>query len=120
MAHVVSLILLELRGTRRLRGYWRNLITVPFILPLLFIEFPQDIRVLDWGIILIIGTISIFAFILAFKGFHKVEAHRGGIILFLDLFTPVLLVMIFFSEFPDLRTIIGGVLIILGLVLSKE
>jgi drug/metabolite transporter (DMT)-like permease len=97
--------------------FWQNLIAIPFVLPLVFID-PPKFTPIDIGIILILGSfLTVIPFILLFKGFQKVQAQKGGVIILLDLVISIFLALIIFEEIPSTLSIIGGILIILGTVI---
>jgi drug/metabolite transporter (DMT)-like permease len=95
--------------------FWQNLIAIPFVIPLLFINPILTFSTKDIWIILLIGVVfTTLPFILVYKGFEKVKAQKGGVIILLDIIFPILLAFIIFSEFPTVIETVGGLLIILG------
>ena len=95
-------------------AFWQNLIAIPFILPLLFIDFPK-FSAIDFGIVILLGTVfTALPFILIFKGFDKIDAQKGSIIIMLDIIFSVIFAWIIFKEVPTFSAIIGGILIMIG------
>jgi len=96
--------------------YWQNVIALPFILPLLFIDFPnfQLVTLKEIIFVLIIGINSIIPFILVYKGISHVGAHKGTVIMSLEILYPIILAFLIFKEIPSVTTYIGGIFIILG------
>jgi drug/metabolite transporter (DMT)-like permease len=99
--------------------FWQNLIAIPFIIPLIFIEKPV-LNTFNSLIVITISVITIFAFILVYKGFGKIKGQQGGIVILLDIFVPIILGLIFFSEIPELKTIVGAIFIILGSYIASK
>lgn len=98
--------------------FWQNLIAVPFLIPLLFIDFPS-FTFKDIWIIIFLGIIcTTIPFILVFKGFQKIPAKKGGIVILLDIIFPILFSLLVFREVPQISTFIGGALIIMGAYLT--
>ena len=94
--------------------FWQNLIAIPFVLPLLFIDLPK-FSTLDISIILMLGSIfTAVPFILIYNGFGKINAQKGSIVIMLDIVFTVIFAWIIFKESPTVLAIIGGVLIMIG------
>jgi drug/metabolite transporter (DMT)-like permease len=94
--------------------FWQNFIAIPFVLPLLFIDFPK-FSLLDAGIVLLLGSVfTAVPFILIFKGFGKIKAQKGSIVIMLDIVFSVIFAWIIFKETPTILAVIGGVLIMIG------
>ena len=94
--------------------FWQNLIAIPFVLPLLFIDLPK-FSTLDISIILMLGSIfTAVPFILIYNGFGKINAQKGSIVIMLDIVFSVIFAWIIFKESPTVLAIIGGVLIMIG------
>ena len=94
--------------------FWQNVIAIPFVLPLLFIDFPK-FSTWDIGIIILIGTLfTAVPFILIFKGLDKIKAQKGSIVIMLDIVFTVIFAWIVFKEVPTFLAIIGGSLIMIG------
>lgn len=94
--------------------FWQNLIAIPFVLPLLFLDFPK-ITYFDSGIIILLGTLfTAVPFILIFKGFGKIDAQKGSIVIMLDIIFSIIFAWIIFHEVPTKFSIIGGILILIG------
>ncbi len=102
--------------------YWQNVIALPFILPLLFIDFPNFnlVTLREVIFIFIIGINSIIPFILVYKGISKVGAHKSTIIMLLEILYPIILAFIIFEETPPITTYLGGLLIVLGAYLATR
>jgi len=94
--------------------FWQNLIAIPFVLPLLLIDLPK-FSYFDFGIVLLLGTLfTAVPFILIFKGFNKINAQKGSIIIMLDIVFSIIFGWIIFKEVPTNLAIIGGALILIG------
>lgn len=94
--------------------FWQNLIAIPFVLPLLFIDLPR-FSAFDVGIILLLGSVfTAVPFILIFKGFGKIDAQKGSIVIMLDIVFAVIFAWIIFKESPSILAIAGGILIMIG------
>lgn len=95
--------------------FWQNLIAIPFVLPLIFIDLPKFTNTLDIGIILLLGSVfTAIPFILIYKGFGKIDAQKGNIVIMLDIVFSVIFAWVIFKERPTFLAIIGGILIIIG------
>lgn len=94
--------------------FWQNLIAIPFVLPLIFIDFPKFSNLDVWLIILLGSFFTAVPFILIFKGLGKVNASKGSIVIMLDIVFSIIAAWIIFKEVPNNLTILGGILIILG------
>ncbi len=93
--------------------FWQNLIAIPFLIPVLFFKIPQyNLNSLIISISL--GLLTVFAFILVFKGLSKVSAQSAGVVVLLEIIFPIILAFIFFKEIPSNYSIVGGVLILIG------
>ena len=99
--------------------FWQNTIAVPFVFPLLFIDFPK-FTVFDSFIVLALGLIGVFALILVFKGLHKVQAIKGGIVMLSEMIFPIILAFIFFKEIPSNITVFGGILILIAAFMATR
>ena len=94
--------------------FWQNLIAIPFVSPLIFIDLPKFSNY-DVGLILLLGSVfTAVPFILIFKGFGKIDAQKGSIVIMLDIVFAVFFAWIIFKEIPTLLAIIGGILIMVG------
>jgi drug/metabolite transporter (DMT)-like permease len=97
--------------------YYQNIIALPLILPLLFfINFNLTFN--DVFILILLGSVcTALAFLLLYSGIKKVKGQKIGILLLLELVTPLFLAFILFKEIPSVREIIGGILILIGFIL---
>lgn len=93
--------------------FWQNLIAIPFLIPLLFLDFPK-FTFLDSTIVLSIGILGTMAFILVYIGLGKIKGQIGSILIMLDIIFASILAALIFQEIPNTITIIGGILIIIG------
>ncbi len=99
---------------------WQNIIAIPFVLPLLFIDLPR-FTLHDSLIVLCLGTVfTAVPFVMIYKGLEKIKAQLGGIIILLDILFPIIFAMIVFFELPTLNEIIGGMLIILASYIAAK
>lgn len=97
--------------------FWQNLIAIPFVLPLLFVDFPK-FTIIDVWVVLLLGGITAVAFILVYSGFEKVSAQKGAIVILLDILFPVIFAFAIFKEIPTIKTAIGGILVIAGFYIA--
>jgi len=94
--------------------FWQNLIAIPFTLPLIFIDLPK-FSGFDVGIILLLGSVfTTIPFILLYKGFDKIAAQKGSIVIMLDIVFSIIFAWIIFKEIPSVLTIVGCILIMIG------
>ena len=94
--------------------FWQNLIAIPFVLPLILIDFPK-FSTLNISIILLLGSLfTAVPFILIFKGFSKIDAQKGSVVIMLDIFFSVIFAWVIFKERPTFLAVIGGILIMIG------
>ena len=102
--------------------FWQNLIAIPFVLPLIFIDFPK-FAYSDVNLVLLLGTaFTALPFVLVFKGFEKIDAQKGSIVIMLEVAFSVLFAWVIFKEAPAFGAIIGGILIIIGayIIMAKK
>jgi len=100
--------------------FWQNVIALPFLLPLIFIDIPR-FNLGDTGLIILLGTLfTIIPFILVYNGFQKVQAQKGAVLVLLDMIFPILFALIVFKEIPSILTVIGGILIIIGSYIATK
>lgn len=94
--------------------FWQNTIAIPFLLPLVLIDIPK----FTYTDILIVIFLGVFCtavpFILVFKGFEKVRAQKGGVVILLDIIFPIIFALLIFKEIPSIEAAIGGILIIVA------
>lgn len=96
--------------------FWQNIIALPFIFPLIFIYIPK-FTINNGLLVLFLGLLSTISFVLTFKGFEKIKAQTGGIIVILDIPFSMFFAFLFFKEIPNLREFIGALLIILSAII---
>ena len=93
--------------------YWQNLIAIPFMIPLLFLDLPK-FTFFDSLIVLLLGIVGVVGFVLIYRGFEKVNAQKGSVIIMLDIVFSILFAYILFNEVPRALAIFGGILILVG------
>jgi drug/metabolite transporter (DMT)-like permease len=96
--------------------FWQNLLALPFVVPLLFIE-PINFTLKNGILVFILGIITLIAFIITYNGLEKVKSHIASVVILADMLFPIILALILFKEVPGIYTIIGGVLIIGGILI---
>lgn len=94
--------------------FWQNLIAIPFVLPLIFFDFPKFSFVDMWIVLLLGSLFTAVPFILIYKGFGKINAQKGSIVIMLDIVFSIIFAWILFKEVPTLMAMLGGALIIVG------
>ncbi len=97
--------------------YYQNIIAIPFLIPLLLIDFPK-LTLNDMGLVVLLGGFTAISFVLVFSGLRKVAAQKAGVIIMLEILFPVLFASLIFSEIPSISAIVGGILIIIGFYLA--
>ena len=100
--------------------FWQNLIAIPFLLPLVFIKMPH-FNLSNLTAVILLGVFcTVIPFVLVFKGLQKVKGQTGGILLLLDIVFSIFFAFVILGESPALKTIIGGILIIIGSYLASQ
>ena len=101
--------------------FWQNLIAVPFLLPLLFIQKPV-LGLFNISFVAIIALCGAFGFLFMFFGLKLGKGSYAGVLTLINFVLVILLGIVFFNEIPSLREIIGGCFILVGvyLVLTKK
>jgi drug/metabolite transporter (DMT)-like permease len=97
--------------------FWQNLISVPFLIPLLFIKTPV-FTFYNSFIALSLGLVGALSFIFIFIGFGLISGQKGGILNLLSVIFTILLGFIILGEIPTIPEIIGGIFIIIGSYLA--
>jgi drug/metabolite transporter (DMT)-like permease len=101
--------------------FWQNLISLPFVLLFFLFNFSSFPAPIDWVYLLFLaGLFTTIPFILVYKGFDKVPAHKGGILMLLDIIFPLLFALLLFSEVPSIKVSIGALLIIISSYLATR
>jgi drug/metabolite transporter (DMT)-like permease len=97
--------------------FFQNIIALPLMLPLLFFaEF--DWSFVNLSTLVVLGILCTgIAFLLLYSGMKKVKSQKVGILLLLEVVTPIFLVFVVFQEIPSLREIIGGMMILIGFII---
>lgn len=94
--------------------FWQNLIAIPFLLPLVFIQ-PPSFTLRDIGLVLVIGIfMTAVPFVLVYRGFQKIPASKGAVVMLMEMVFPIAIALIIFREIPTIYSAIGGLLIIIG------
>lgn len=70
-----------------------------------------------WLLTVLFGLLNFSAWFLMSRGFEKVKATTGGLVLLLENFFAVSLAFLFFAEVPSLTTFMGGFLIVAATIL---
>lgn len=100
--------------------FWQNLIALPFVLPLLLID-PLHFTQSDILLVLALGVLcTAIPFVLVYKGFQRISAQTGGVVILLDIIFPILLAFLIFREAPTFTALLGGLLIICGFYLATR
>ncbi|MFH1325469.1 MAG: DMT family transporter [archaeon] len=103
--------------------FWQNTIALPFVIPLLFINFPTSINIAEFFVIISMGSVfTASPFVLVYKGLHKIKAHQGGVLMLMEVLVPIVLALIIFREIPSISIIFGGILVLIGayLIVSSK
>lgn len=99
--------------------FWQNLIATPFLLPLLFIKTP-NFDLINTVVVVSMGLIGVFSFILLYLGFGLIKGQKGAILSLLNVVFTLILGFLFFTQVPSLRELIGGILIVIGSYLATK
>ncbi|MCK4996697.1 DMT family transporter [Candidatus Pacearchaeota archaeon] len=93
--------------------FWQNLIATPFLLPLLFLDFPK-FSIGNTLIASSVGIIGIIYFILIYSSLGKIKTSHAGNLMLLDVIWPAFFAFILLKEIPEITTIIGILIIMVG------
>ncbi len=97
--------------------FFQNLIALPLMLPLLFFA-KFNWKFINLFTLIILGVFcTAIAFLLLYSGMKRVKGQKVGLLLLLEVVTPIILAFVFFREIPQLREIFGGILILIGFIL---
>jgi len=92
----------------------QNLIALPFVIPLFFME-KFEINVINMTVLIFLGVFcTAVPFILLYSGMKKVKGQKAGLLLMLELIIPVVLSLLLLKEIPSYREWIGGGLILIS------
>jgi len=95
--------------------FYQNLIAAPFLIPLLFLSSTKLIlNSFNIVILVSIGLVGAASFIFMFKGFGNISGQKGGVLTLLFVIFAIIFAIIFFSEYPTINEILGGILILWG------
>ena len=94
-------------------AFYQNSIAALILLPFLLIT-PQDFSATDIGYLIILGVFcTALAHTLFIAGMHDVRAFTAGIAAALEPVYGIILALFILQEIPLLRTVVGGLIILL-------
>ncbi|MBV6272310.1 DMT family transporter [Alcaligenaceae bacterium CGII-47] len=97
---------------------WENLVVVILTLPWCFAEF-TTLRLLDWVWLLMLGVFcTALSHALLVSSLSRLKARSAGIIIALEPIYAIFFAAILFAQYPSLRALAGGALIISAIVWS--
>lgn len=99
-------------------NFYRYLVTCILVSPVLFIEKPLITLNLIAQLVLFSLIFTILAVWLHTEGIKRVKAQDAAIIGYIEPLAATIYGIIFFSEIPNVATLIGGSLILLGIYLA--
>ena len=100
-------------------AFWQNLLSTPFLLPLLFMS-PPVITLNGIFVILSLGITGALSLVFLYSGLGKISGQKGGVLSMLKTPFAVAFGIILFGEMLVAGEIIGGVMIIIGAVLISK
>ncbi|MCK5476619.1 MAG: EamA family transporter [Candidatus Aenigmarchaeota archaeon] len=98
---------------------WTFLFALLFLIPVTFLfENPSTLSISPniWFLLFLFGAINFSAYILLNVGLRKITAGHVSILLLFEPVSSIIYAFLFFGEIPNLSTIIGSFLIILGIL----
>ncbi len=99
--------------------FYFPLISIPACLPFLAPVFVWPTP-LEWLMLLGIGVLTQIAQIFLTQGLHLEPAGRATSVSYLQILFAAVWGMLFFSEFPDMLTIVGALLVVGGIILTTR
>lgn len=97
---------------------WENLVVVILTLPWCFGEF-TSLRLLDWVWLLMLGVFcTALSHALLVSSLSRLKARSAGIVIALEPIYAIFFAAILFAQYPSLRALAGGALIICAIVWS--
>lgn len=94
-------------------SFWQNLIAVPFLIPLLFLQKPI-FSFSSSFIVVGIGFFGAVSFIFLYSGLGRIKGQNASVLTLLYVVFSIILALILFGEVPTFREVIGGILIIIS------
>lgn len=91
-----------------------------FMLPLVFIYGFNPGGFFNLIILVLIGICFTFKQIIRALAVKYLEANQAGIFRYLEIFFAIIFGLVFFKEYPDIYSIIGSMIIILGIFIDYE
>ena len=99
--------------------FYFPLVSIPACLPVLapVAVWPTP---LEWLMLLGIGVLTQIAQIFLTRGLHKEPAGRATSVSYLQILFAAVWGLIFFAEVPDLLSVLGGILVVSGILLTTR
>lgn len=97
---------------------WENLVVALLTLPWCFTEFAQ-LRALDWVWMFMLGVFcTALSHALLVSSLAQLKARTAGIVIALEPVYAIAFAAILFAQYPSLRALLGGAIIIAAIVWS--
>lgn len=97
---------------------WENLVVVILTLPWCFTEF-ATLRALDWVWLVMLGVFcTALSHALLVSSLSRLKARSAGIVIALEPIYAIFFAAILFAQYPSMRALAGGALIICAIVWS--
>ena len=98
--------------------FFQNLVAL-FVLSAWIIQKPLSLQLSEWLILALLGVVfTAFAHLLFVRGLKHTEARKASLIANLEPVYGVLFGILFFGEWPDVKIIAGGALILVASLLT--
>lgn len=99
--------------------FYFPLVSIPACIPVLapVAVWPTP---MEWLMLLGIGVLTQIAQIFLTRGLHKEPAGRATSVSYLQILFAALWGLIFFAEIPDLLSVLGGLLVVSGILLTAR
>ena len=97
--------------------FWQNLIALPFIIPLLFVQ-PLHFNLLNLTVVVLMGLFAAVSFVLLYKGLGVIKGTKASVLTLLYAVFSIILAFVLFHETITLKETIGGLLILVAAYLS--
>lgn len=99
--------------------FYFPLVSIPACLPIMapVVLWPTP---LEWLMLLGIGILTQIAQVFLTRGLHKEPAGRATSVSYLQILFAALWGFLFFSEIPDALSVVGGLLVVSGILLTAR
>ena len=104
-------------------AFWQNAFAAAFLVPVVALASPVPgwPAVGDWMLIVVLGVVCTgLAHTLFIASMQRVSAHTASIVAALEPVYGILLAVVLLHEFPDVRTMLGGALIVAAALIASR